>query len=130
MTAVLMRDEEMTGKSLCEFSIDILTETITVRELLRSRVHQQIKDHNLRRLGAFKGIIERGETEAMLNDDRLSKHKDVNWKPYFDRAVEAYQRNQILILVGDRQTESLDDQVQIQSGTEVVFMRLTPLVGG
>lgn len=130
MTAVLMRDEEMTGRSLCEFSIDILTETTTVRELLRSRVHQQIKDHNVRRFGAFKGIIECGEIEALLNEDRLSKHRNVDWKPYFDRAVEAYQRNQILILVGDRQTESLEEQVQIQPGTEIVFMRLTPLVGG
>ncbi|MCR9197654.1 MAG: hypothetical protein NXI04_03325 [Planctomycetaceae bacterium] len=130
MTAVLMRDEEMTGKSLCEFSIDILTETITVRELLRSRVHQQIKDHNMRRLGAFQGIIERGETEAALNADRLRKKTVMDWKPYFERAAEAYQRNQILVLVGDRQTESLEEQVQIQPGTEIVFMRLTPLVGG
>ena len=130
MTAVLMRDEEMTGQSLCEFSIDILTETITVRELLRSRVHQQIKDHNVRRRGAFKGIVEPSGTEEMLNDERLSKHRNVDWKPYFERAVDAYQRKQILILVGDAQTESLDEQVRIEPGTEVVFMRLTPLVGG
>lgn len=130
MTAVLMRDEEMTGRSLCEFSINILTETITVRELLRSRVYQQIKDHNLRRLGAFQGIVKPGETEEMLNDKRFSKLRDVDWKPYFERAVEAYQRNQILVLVSDQQTESLEEQVEIKPGTEVVFMRLTPLVGG
>lgn len=48
----------------------------------------------------------------------------------FARAVEAFGRNGFLVLVGDRQVEELDDTVTVGPETEVVFLRLVPLVGG
>lgn len=48
----------------------------------------------------------------------------------FARAVEAFGRNGFLVLVGDRQVEELDDQVELGPGVEVTFLRLVPLVGG
>ncbi|MFF8374896.1 hypothetical protein ACF07V_02015 [Streptomyces sp. NPDC015661] len=48
----------------------------------------------------------------------------------FARAVEAFGRNGFLVLVGDRQVEELDETVTVGPETEVVFLRLVPLVGG
>ncbi|MEU0402573.1 hypothetical protein ABZ318_20505 [Streptomyces sp. NPDC006197] len=48
----------------------------------------------------------------------------------FTRAVEAFGRNGFLVLVGDRQVEELDETVTVGPETEVVFLRLVPLVGG
>ncbi|SEC66319.1 hypothetical protein SAMN05428939_2942 [Streptomyces sp. TLI_105] len=48
----------------------------------------------------------------------------------FARAVEAFGRNGFLVLVGDRQVEELDETVTVDPETEVVFLRLVPLVGG
>ncbi|WP_369146079.1 hypothetical protein [Streptomyces sp. R44] len=48
----------------------------------------------------------------------------------FARAVEAFGRNGFLVLVGDRQIEELDETVTVGPETEVVFLRLVPLVGG
>ena len=46
--AISIRDETTSGKVLHEWSLDVLTERITVRELIRSRVYQEVQDYNLR----------------------------------------------------------------------------------
>ncbi|EDL56503.1 hypothetical protein PM8797T_00784, partial [Gimesia maris DSM 8797] len=46
------------------------------------------------------------------------------------KAVEAFERNQILILVNERQAESLDEEIKITPQSEVSFLKLTLLVGG
>jgi hypothetical protein len=45
------------------------------------------------------------------------------------RALEGFENNRILILINDRQAESLDEEFVIESGTSVAFLRLMPLVG-
>ena len=47
MTTLTIRDEELAGTTIHEFSLDFLTEHITVRELIRSRVYQEVQDHNV-----------------------------------------------------------------------------------
>jgi len=54
----------------------------------------------------------------------------LDWKRQYDRAIEAFEGNQILILVNDRQAESLDEEFAITPDTSVTFLRLTQLVGG
>ena len=47
MAATLtIRDEEMSGRTISEFPLDFLSEHISIRELIRSRVYQEVKDHN------------------------------------------------------------------------------------
>jgi hypothetical protein len=48
----------------------------------------------------------------------------------FDKALEAFEGNRFLLLVNDCQAESLDDEIVIEPGTCVSFLKLTPLVGG
>ncbi|MFI1676300.1 hypothetical protein [Streptomyces sp. NPDC020607] len=53
-----------------------------------------------------------------------------NGEGQFERVVEAFGRNGLLVLVGDRQVTDLDEDVVLASGTEVTFLKLVPLVGG
>ena len=128
MTSIQITDEEMTGVTLSEFSLEILTEQITVRELIRSRVYQQVQDQNLHSKNVFTGLVQPTDTERILNGEKQTETR--NWKPFFQRALEAYENNRILIIVGDKQTESLDEKIEIRSDTTVTFMRMVPLVGG
>lgn len=130
-TVLTIRDEEMSGKVLNEFSLECLTEKITVRELIRSRVYQEVKDHNASQGDArFKGLVQPSAVEESLNGPRRKSKKMIDWKAQFDKAVEAFQKNQILMIVDDRQVESLDEQIEVAANTTVAFLRLTLLVGG
>lgn len=131
MTATLtIRDETLGGESLHEWTMEVLTERLTVRELIRSRVYQEVQDYNLKQGQVFRGLIQPEEAEKALNGWKLKKPRLLDWKKQFDRAVEAFEKNQILILVNDRQTEALEEEVVLDPGTRVSFLRLTMLVGG
>ncbi len=130
-TTVLIRDEEATGQTVNEFSLEFLTETIDVRELIRSRVYQEVKDHNAKQnQSVFKGLIQPTDAERTMNGYRLKKPRQIDWKQQFEMAIEAFEKNQILILINNRQADSLNQQLEIGPETVVSFIRLTPLVGG
>ena len=70
------------------------------------------------------------DAEQTLNGFKLKKPRQLDWNKQFDRAVEAFEKNQVLILVNERQAESLDEQIEVRPETVVSFLRLVLLVGG
>jgi hypothetical protein len=131
MSATLsIRDESLSGEPLHEWSLEVLTEKMTVRELIRSRVYQEVQDHNQKNNEVFRGFIQPEDSEKTLNGWKLKKPRQLDWKRQFDRALEAFEMNQILILINDRQAESVDEEFVIEPATRVTFLKLTPLVGG
>jgi hypothetical protein len=128
-TTILVRDESP-GGTLREFALEILTERLSVRELIRSRVYQEVDDYNRRPRPLFQGLVQPTETELALNQPDGQGRPALDWKPQFARALKAFDARQILILVDDRQVESLDEEIVVQPGTVVTFLRMTLLVGG
>jgi hypothetical protein len=128
--AIAIRDETTAGKVLNEWSLDILTERVTVRELIRSRVYQEVQDYNLRQPDVFRGLVQPTDAEQALNGYKLRERRGIEWKPQFERAIAAFEKNEILILINDHQAESLDEEIEIKPGTQVSFLRLALLVGG
>lgn len=129
-TTITVRDETTAGKKLNEWSLDILSERITVRELIRSRVYQEVNDYNVRQPEVFRGLVQPADAEKALNGVKLKKPRQINWKPQFEKAIDAFEQNQILILVNERQVDSLDEEIEVTPQTSVTFLRLTLLVGG
>ena len=127
---LIIRDETLCGESFYEWALEVTSERVTIHEVIRSRVYQEVQDHNLRCGAKFQGLIQPEETEQTLNGHEPKKHRQIDWKRQFELAVEAFEKNQILILVNDRQAESLDEEVVVGPGTTVTFLRLTLLVGG
>jgi hypothetical protein len=97
---------------------------------LPREVYQEVQDYNLQQGQDFHGLVQPEEAEKTLNGWKLKKPRLIDWRRQFDRAIEAFEANQILILVNDRQAEALDAEFTIGQGTTVTFLRLTPLVGG
>jgi hypothetical protein len=125
-----VRDESTSGKTLNEFVLDLLTERITVRELIRSRVYQEVQDYNRRLPERFRGLVQPTDAEETLNGFKLKKPRQIDWKAQFDKALEAFEANRVVILVNERQAESLDEEIVVGPETSVSFLRLTMLVGG
>lgn len=137
MPTVTIRDELTTGERFDAGTLEFPTERITVRELIRERVYQEVQDHNRARSSRplFHGLVQPGESEVQLNGSRaagyrLRAHRDVDWHAQFDLACEAVRRNRVLVLIGDQQSPGLDHVVELTRGIEVTFLKLVPLVGG
>jgi hypothetical protein len=130
-----VRDETTTGAVYHEVPLEFPGERITVRELIRERVYQEVQDFNRKtQEPVFRGLVQPTDAERVLNGGRpeflLKQHRKIEWKSQFEKAVEAFDRSGFFILVGDRQAESLDQEFEIGHGTKIGFVKLTPLVGG
>lgn len=134
MAATLtIRDETPAGAVSDAWSLEFLSETITVRDLIRERVYQEVQDYNLKRNSTvpYRGLVQPEGREKALNTPKpAAAFRPIDWKKQFEKAVEAFETNRILILIDDRQAESLDQTFTIGPETAVTFLRLTLLVGG
>jgi hypothetical protein len=132
MPTLVIRDETPSGAAAgtADFSLDFLTEEITVRELIERRVYEEVQAYNTAKPGYFRGLVQPTDAEATLNGYRLRANREIDWRAQAARALDAFQRNGFLILVGDRQVTSLDDRIQLAVETPVTFLKLVPLIGG
>ena len=127
---ITIHDETSSGEKTHSFTLECLTERMTVRELLRARIYQEVQDYNTREPEYFRGLVEPTQAERTLNGYRLRERRKLDWQEQFQRAVEAFERNGFFVLVGDKQAERLDDDFEVKVDTEVSFVKLLPLVGG
>lgn len=125
-----IRDTNTLGDDGPILVLDFLTEKITVRELIRSRVYQEVKDFNTQQPEYFQGLVQPTETEHTLNGYKLRKPRKINWETQFEKAITAFQSNGFILLVDDQQVTELDEEITIAPETAVSFMKLVPLVGG
>jgi hypothetical protein len=130
-----IRDETAAGSVFSERPLEFPSERITVRELIRERVYQEVQDFN-RAQGeqVFHGLVQPTDTERILNNQRpeyrFKQRRAIDWKEQFEKAIEAFQSNGFFILIDSKQAEHLDQQFTITPSTEVSFVKLTMLVGG
>ena len=47
-TTLIIHDETSSGQKTNTFSLNWLTERMTVRELIRARIYQEVQDYNLK----------------------------------------------------------------------------------
>jgi len=132
---VTIRDETTGGDVYHELPLEFPTDRITVRDMIRERVYQEVQDFNRNQQDkVFRGLVQPTDTERVLNGSRaeyrLKQHRQIDWRPQFEKAQDAFNRNGFLILVNDHQAGSLDQEFQIEHGTQISFVKLTLLVGG
>lgn len=125
-----IKDETTSGQTVNTFTLDCLTERMTVRELIRARIYQEVQDYNLKQPEHFRGLVQPSDAERTLNGFKLRPHQKIDWEEQFKRACDAFGRNGFFVLVGDQQAETLDEEFEVKVDTEVSFVKLVPLVGG
>lgn len=128
--ALKIVDETLAGEKKREFTLTLVSERINARELIRSRVRQEVEEYNNKKPEYFQGLVQPTEAEETLNGYRLRKRRRIDWREQSERAIEAFARNGFIILVNDRQVETLDEEFTIDPRTKVSFIRMVPLVGG
>ena len=130
MTKVRVCDQTTAGDTTGEYVFDLLSERISVRELIRSRVYQEVQDYNLKKPKRFQGLVQPTDAEASLNGDKSGTPRLIDWQRQFEAALQGFKSNRVLVLVDEHQVEDLDEEIVIEPDTQVVFLKLVPLIGG
>jgi hypothetical protein len=131
MITLTVRDETTSGDELAALELQLEAERLTVRELIRARVHQEVRTYNAKPPGdRFFGLVQPTDTEQELNGYRLRRPRRIDAGQQAEAAIRAFERGHVLVLVDDRQVEELDAEVTLRPGSTVAFLKLVPLVGG
>jgi hypothetical protein len=130
MPTITIRDESRPGRTVSELELPDLPDRITLRELLRTRVREEVAKINLHKETAHHMLVQPADAEVTLNGYRLKEPRTIDWERQAEIAEEAFGRNGYFVIVDDRQVDSLDDELELTADSEVRFLKLTPLVGG
>ncbi|NNN35264.1 hypothetical protein HLK59_33850 [Streptomyces sp. S3(2020)] len=130
MGMVMFVDETTSGSRSDGWGLEIAEERLSVRELIRRRVFQEVAEYNARTPEVFQGLVQPEDTERVLNGYALRRPRRIDPEKQTALALKAFAGNGFLILVGDRQVTELDEEIELVLGTEVTFLKLVALVGG
>jgi hypothetical protein len=128
--SVTLRDRTAFGKETGSRVLENLSETVTLRELIRRRVTEEVEEFNRNRPEFFRGLVQPTDAETTLNGYRLRKPDPIDPARQVEIALQAFEANGFFVLVGDRQVGRLDEPLQLKPDTDVAFVKLVPLVGG
>ncbi len=130
MGFVTILDESPVGETYLARRIEITAESITLRELIRQRVQEEVEEFNRKQSDVFYGLIQPTETERVLNGYRLKTRRPLSWETQYEKAVNAFEANGFFVIVDGNQVEDLDENIPLNETSEVHFLKLIPLIGG
>ena len=106
----------------------LVSERITLRELLKRRIDEEVAALNAGR-DEIRPLVVPTEQERRLNGEKPTR-RSVDPERQLAAAVEAFERTRVVIIVDGRQALDLDEPIVVTPDTEVRFLKLVPLVGG
>jgi hypothetical protein len=121
-------DETTPGSQTPRRELEIESPKLTLRELIRERVRREVAAYNESLPAIYNGLVQPDDSEMVLNGYRVKTRKPLDWQRQFETAVRSL--NGIFVLIDNEAVESLDETLELQSGTEIRFLRLVPLIGG
>ncbi|MEU7467339.1 hypothetical protein AB0A94_02035 [Streptomyces sp. NPDC044984] len=72
MGVVTFVDETTTGERRAAWGLEIAEERLTVRELIRRRVFQEVAEYNARTPEVFQGLVRPTDAERVVDGYRTS----------------------------------------------------------
>jgi len=123
-------DEIAPGSEESRSGLQVSSAQLTLRDLIRERVRQEVDDYNQNLPEVFHGLVQPEDSERILNGYRPRTRKPLDWQRQFETAVRIFEQNGIFVLLDGTAVGSLDEAVELQPGSEIRFLRLVPLMGG
>ena len=130
MPKILLLDETLGGREHAAGELDWSANPISARDLIASRVEEEVRRHNAHQTGVFQGLVQPDESERLLNGFKLKSPRPISVETQVERALKAFKSNGFFLLVNDRQVESLDELIAVELETKVSFVKLMALQGG
>ena len=141
MVAILKIVDKQLGTIASDgFELHLASERLTARKLIERRVTDEVEIINEKRRKSRSGHdrtrsflvrIDPTSTEKQLNAPKPPRrHIAMNETAEIETAIKGFESNAFVMLFDDRQIEDLDAELTVTPNSEVVFLRMTPLVGG
>ena len=123
-------DAPLHGERTVAGGISLDAGPVTLRDLVRGRLQQEVERYNQALPETFHGLVQPEESEQILNGFRMKTKRPLDWEAQCHRAYSSFGKNGFLVLVDGRQVTELDSRLDLHEDSEIDFIKLVPLVGG
>jgi hypothetical protein len=130
MARLTIEDRTGTGRPTGSISLPNVPERITLRELIRLRVREEVARYNLRPGPHFDGFVQPDGSQVEASGYLLSVPRRIDWERQADVAISAFLRNGFFVMVNGRQETNLEAELALSGVLDIGFIKLTPLSGG
>ena len=130
MPSLTVEDRTATGRPTGSITLPDLPDRITLRELIRLRVREEVARYNLTPVETFRGLVQPDGSTRSTDGFRLPKPRRIDWERQADIAIEQFGRNGFFVMVQGKQEVDLEAELDLRGPMDVGFIRLTPLIGG
>ena len=130
--SVTIMDQSGAGRVAATITLDDVDSRITLRDLIRTRVRDEVARYNARPAGTgvFQGLVMPDGAAPVPGGFLMPKSRRIDWEQQADQALESFRRNGFFVLVADEQVTDLDAALELTADTDIRFIRLVQLVGG
>ena len=130
LLTVRIKDENAGGKTTGEIEVRFNSELISVKDIIRARVTEEVDAYNNKMPEYFNGLVQPNEAEKTINGFKLKQKRKIDAEKQCYAALDAFNKNAYFVLIDNIQAENLEQMIVINKNTEISFIKLTPLVGG
>jgi hypothetical protein len=127
---IVIADTTPTGTETARLMLEDVPDAVTLRELIRHRVREEVARYNARPGARFDGLVRPTDAKGTADGYELRRPHQLDWPAQAAAALDSFQHNGFFVFVGDRQVTDLDEELTLAETDEVSFVRLVPLVGG
>ena len=131
--SVTIKDLSGAGKVAATMTLDGIDSRITVRDLIRTRVREEVARYNAATAAStdiFHGLVMPDGAEPTPDGFRMPRRRHVDWPEQAGKALHAFGRNGFFVLVAGRQVTDPDEVLELTADTDIRFIRLIQLIGG
>jgi len=130
LPALTIHDRTATGRPVGSIDLPDLPDRMTLRDIIRIRVREEVARYNLKPLERFTGLVQPDGAQADATGYWMPKPRRIDWERQADIAIASFLRNGFFVMVNGRQVTELDEEVVLTGDLDVGFIKLTPLIGG
>lgn len=128
--SLTIKDQAAGARSFDTFVLANIPDRTTLRDLIRTRVREEVAAYNLKPLTQFKGLVMPEGAQQTPDGFTLERPRRIDWEKQADAAIAAFERNGFFVLVGGKQMTDLDAELDLKADSDLRFVRLVPLIGG
>lgn len=127
---LVVRDESSSGALSGTVRLPDVPATTTLRELIRTRVREEVARFNAAPSIVFEGLVMPEGARLADRGFAMREPRWIDWEVQAGEAVEAFGRNRFFVLFDGSQLTDLDEPLRLSADSDVRFVRLVQLIGG
>lgn len=123
MYHLTLTDETIHGSILNLLKLKVDNDPLSVRDLIKLRVYQEVKAYNSQRVNCFRGLVEPSKAERVLNGYILKPWRKIDPEQQFISTLKAFKKGLFRVCINGEVIEDLNEWLLPEPLMRISFLK-------